>query len=397
MKNKKLKNIAVSGLALLTLSSVIATTPVFAQENNTFASTQQMNMKQDVKVDLTVVNKDGSEFSIFASDKELKKIVNEYKLKPKDLPKDVTAMTPGFKGPYMDMSQFKKTLLDVPYANTGNERHKLDIVYPKNYNEMVAKGEKSKLIVNVYGGGYVSGDKQALSSGFAQWATEQGYAVANVQYSLAPENKFPTSIIEVKAAIRYLRAHADELGLDADKIVLWGTSSGAYVTDMVALTNNNPAYEDLSMGNADESSAVQGVISYYAPLNIYKLPALGDIQFDTYMGYDVKTNKKQAKMANPFDLVTEDVPPFFLAHGTADTVALFQDSIDLIKKINDATGGNGSKLKLYVGAQHSEPIIKAVENVKDSLDFADKILFENGENPYRNMDADSYQPIKALQ
>ena len=68
----------------------------------------------------------------------------------------------------------------------------------------------------------------------------------------------------MKAAIRYLRANAENYHLDSANFAIWGESAGGCIVDFVGTTNGNPAYEDLSMGNAEYSSEVQAVVSWYA-------------------------------------------------------------------------------------------------------------------------------------
>ena len=289
------------------------------------------------------------------------------------------------KPPEIAMSQFKKTAEDISYANTKNRAQQLDIVYP-------FVGEAPyKVIVNFHGGGWQAGNKQSANSAPVQWATYQGYAVANVGYRLSDEAKWPAQIYDAKAAIRFVRANARQYELDADKIVVWGNSAGGHLAEMLAATNNNPKMEDLSMGNPMTSSAVQGVVAWYGVADITSLARLGALSGDKLMGYAIKGNEEKAKVASPIEYVNKDFPPILLVHGTNDQVVPFTQSITMAEKVNAVTGKEQAKVKLFINGSHGDAVIKTVENVADNLHFVDGILFPDSRNTFRSS---HYEPIR---
>ena len=151
----------------------------------------------------------------------------------------------------IDMSQFSKTLLDIPYIGNENPRQTLDITYP-------TVGEAPyKTIVVIHGGGWKYGNKQAETLAPIFQAITQGYAVVSVNYRLSDEVVWPKPLHDVKAAIRHLRAKAADYNLDTKNIVVWGSSAGGHIAMMLGATNNHPAFENLSMGYENFSSAVQ--------------------------------------------------------------------------------------------------------------------------------------------
>jgi acetyl esterase/lipase len=277
----------------------------------------------------------------------------------------------------VDMTQFTRKVLNIAYTKTKNPRQTLDIIYPTT-------GEAPyKLIVVFHGGGWAKGDKQSESIGSIFQAVTQGYAVASVNYRLSDEVTWPKPLHDAKAAIRYLRANAFRHLLDAEKVVVWGTSTGGHLAQMLAATNNQRAFEDLRMGYATISSAVQGVVSWYGISDITALPATATPAANKLMGFDVKAEKSRAREASPVELVTADFPPIWLVHGTGDELVPFEQSTNMKKKVDEATGRIISTVKPYNGAAHGDPAIKTPVSVGDDLDFVDKILF-NGRNPYRN-------------
>ena len=284
----------------------------------------------------------------------------------------------------VDMQQFRRKAVNIAYAHTTNPRQMLDIIYP------LAGEAPYKFIVVFHGGGWAAGDKRSEPLAPIFQAITQGYAVASVNYRLSDEVTWPKPLHDAKAAIRYLRANAFKHLLDASNMVVWGVSSGGHLAEMLAATNNQPAFEDVSLGNPATSSAVQGVVSWYGIPDVSELTAAGIPAANQLMGYDVKTNKEKTREANPVALVTKDFPPILLVHGTNDQVVPFAQAVNLQTKVNEATGRMIATVKRVEGAGHGDSIIKTNQIVSNCLDFVDRILF-NGKNPHRNT---SYLDIK---
>ena len=277
----------------------------------------------------------------------------------------------------VDMQQFRRKALNIPFANTANPRQTLDIIYPVD-------GEAPyKFIVVFHGGGWAAGDKRSGTLAPIFQAITQGYAVASVNYRLSDEVIWPKPLHDAKAAIRYLRANAFKHLLDASNIVVWGVSAGGHLAEMLAATNNQPAFEDPGLGNPVTSSAVQGVVSWYGIPDVSELTAAGIPAANKLMGYEVKTNKEKTREANPVALVTKNFPPILLVHGTNDQVVPFAQAVKLQTKVNETTGIMIATLKRVEGARHGDSTIRTNQIASNCLDFVDKILF-NGKNPHRN-------------
>ncbi len=118
---------------------------------------------------------------------------------------------------------------DVVY-DTLSRAQKLDLYLPEN-----GKGP-FPLIFFIHGGGWFTGDKADGQE--SAWVTlrEKGYAVASVNYRLSSEAPHPAGIIDCKTALRYLKAHAEEYGIDAGKIAVSGDSSGGHYALMLSFS-----------------------------------------------------------------------------------------------------------------------------------------------------------------
>lgn len=145
----------------------------------------------------------------------------------------------------------------MPYAS-GSPTQVLDLSLP------VSDGTAPvPVVVLLHPGGFYQGDEDDLKK-VADLLTSRGYATASIRYRLSTEAKFPAGAQDVKASVRWLRAHAGDYGLDGTRFVAWGYSAGAWFAAMLGVTGDQPTvFDDPELGNPDESSAVQVVVAWY--------------------------------------------------------------------------------------------------------------------------------------
>lgn len=130
------------------------------------------------------------------------------------------------------------------------------------------------LYIMVHGGGFFYNDLESRQAQlFYRYVREQGYAVATVNYRLGEEARYPAAIADVKAAIRFLRANADEYGLDSDKFAIAGESAGGYLACMAAVTTDEE-FMDVSFIGEEElaetvSAKVQAVVDFYGCIEFF--------------------------------------------------------------------------------------------------------------------------------
>lgn len=170
---------------------------------------------------------------------------------------------------------------------------------------------------------------------------KKGYIVASVDYSVLPYTKFPEFVIDVKAAIRFLRANADHYGIDADHIAIMGESAGAYISLFVGATSDSCEYD---IGEyLGTSSAVQAVVAYYPVVNMQECVAnknIADIYVDIHDYPDIMS------------VVSATCPPTYLLHGLADQQVPSEQSIRLYEQLRHKNAP--CKLTLVEGASHAD-------------------------------------------
>ena len=154
-----------------------------------------------------------------------------------------------------------RQFLGVTYAAPGGYRPlQLDVWVP-------ATEAPAPLVVWVHGGAWMMGDRRYLPptlrpNQLFEALLDAGLAVATIDYRFAKEARFPAQLHDVKAAVRYLRAHAEALGINVDRIGVWGESAGGHLAALVALTADRTDLEG-DLGVVGPSSAVDVVVDWY--------------------------------------------------------------------------------------------------------------------------------------
>jgi acetyl esterase/lipase len=248
-------------------------------------------------------------------------------------------------------------LTELTYAPLSDAQ-RLDLYAP-------ATGEAPyPLVVVIHGGGWTAGDKRGeLPSAAIPGFLGLGYAVASVNYRLAPDSVFPAQLLDVKAAIRFLRANAAELDLDADRFAVVGESAGGHLAALLGTTEAVAEFDDPALGNEGVSSAVQAVVDFYGPANLTTsdaqralnpaCPSEPDPNIALLLGAPPAAAPELAMAASPVSYLDpgHDVPPFFIAHGDADCVVPYQQSTELHEAIEAAAPGR-SQLTIVPGSGH---------------------------------------------
>jgi acetyl esterase/lipase len=235
---------------------------------------------------------------------------------------------------------------NLAYVEGGHHRQVLDLYVPEK------AAAPRPLVVWIHGGGWSGGDKAGcppLRQGYA----EQGYAIASLNYRLSQDAVFPAQIEDCKAAIRWLRAHARDYGLDPDRIGVWGSSAGGH---LVALLGTSGDVAEFDVGaHRGISSRVQCVLDDYGPtdfaqMDAHRLPAatlahgVPGSPESRLLGVDVGDagNAREVTRANPITYVTGDDPPFLIVHGDLDPLVPHHQS----KLLFDALRAAGVRVRL---------------------------------------------------
>lgn len=244
-------------------------------------------------------------------------------------------------------------LTDVAYAHVDYwwdgatyRDMKMSLIFPKIRTEET----KRPAILWLCGGGFLTMECNVWLPQMVHLA-ERGYIIASPQYRTLNEGVHPCAIQDVKAAIRFLRAHADLYGIDPDYIFVMGESAGGTLAILTSVTNGE---EEFEVGEyLDYTSDVQGVVDFYG---------LSDVR-TAFADVGAEPPRSLLRMMAPFfegleeetsaiTKVTVKVPPTLILHGSADTTVPIEQSIYYYEALERA----GVKTDFYIfeGAGHGD-------------------------------------------
>lgn len=213
--------------------------------------------------------------------------------------------------------------VDVPYVTGGDERQQLDLYLPQD------GAAAHPLVVWIHGGGWAMGDRKQIPT---VPFTQHGFAFASIGYRLSQQAPFPAQIEDCKAAIRWLRAHAPELGIDPSRIGVWGASAGGHLAALLGTSGGDLTF-DLGE-NLEASSRVQAVVDWCGPTDFARFfpQPMPDAHhalvrmFTQLLAGPIDRRAGLIERANPVAYVTPDDPPFLIMHGTADSIVPYSQS-----------------------------------------------------------------------
>jgi acetyl esterase/lipase len=243
------------------------------------------------------------------------------------------------------------------------------------------------VIVSLHGGGFMVGDKADGQLNPMLEGVRRGYAVASVNYRMSGDASFPAAVQDVKAAIRYLRAHADQYNLDPRRFAAWGGSAGGNLAAILGTSDGATLFEDPSLGNMDQSSAVQCVVDWFGPIDFLAM----DRQFQAsgnglanhndadspesrYLGKILPQAIDAAWAANPARYISPKTPPFLIQHGDIDQNVPTQQSIDFANLLTKTIGADKVHLTIIKGARHGGPQFETPENLEQVYSFLNMSL-----------------------
>ena len=243
---------------------------------------------------------------------------------------------------------------DIPFAAPDGLQLKLHIVKP--WKQPGSK--KHPLVVFVQGSAWTKPNQYWEIPQLSRLAA-QGFVVATVTHRSCFEAKAPAFLVDVKSAIRFLRANAEAYDVDPDRVCVWGTSSGGNAALLAGMTGDDPAFEnDVCPGY---STKVQAVVDCFGPTDLVRMM---DVQYadvrpedaSLFMalagGQTADACRPAMALISPIRYAEpcRDFPPMLILHGDADPVVLYEDSERLYRRLTDL--GYEADLVRVIGAEH---------------------------------------------
>lgn len=232
---------------------------------------------------------------------------------------EATAAETGRHVPHVDLD----VRTNIPYGEAGADTT-MDVFRPLTDDPLPT-------IVWIHGGAWISGAKEDVAP-YLRILAAAGYTTIGVDYTRGPEGAYPLAVHQLDRALSYIDRHADELGVDASRLVLAGDSAGSQLASQLAALITNPLYAE-TMGVTPSLHAGQ-LAATILNCGVYDLSALADL--DGLVGWGFKTamwaysgtrdwaeDSIRATMST-IDAVTSDFPPTLLSGGNGDGLTALQ-------------------------------------------------------------------------
>lgn len=231
-------------------------------------------------------------------------------------------------------------LSDITYKNEkawyGEAERPLKMsMYVPKHKERCPK--PMPLLVWLCGGALQVVDKDVWMPQLLRFAQE-GFVVASVEYRTVNDAPLPYPLMDVKAAIRYLRAHHEQYCIDPRNVFVMGESAGGMLASLVGTTGGDRRFDT---GDClEQSSSVQAVVDFYGLVDLAQ--AYQDRKHDLIRGVEclqkvagdtVEEREKALKAFSAINHVTPDTPPFMILHGTSDKLVNISQSDAMYEKL----------------------------------------------------------------
>ncbi|CAG7648588.1 Acetyl esterase [Paenibacillus solanacearum] len=277
-----------------------------------------------------------------------------------------------------------KLFEDVEIGTAGNRKLHTSIAIPDTPPE-----SPLPVMVYIHGGGWNHGNRKDALRSISGYVTKRGYVGVSVEYRLTPEAPFPAQIQDVKLAIRFLRAHAEQYHLDPSRIGVWGVSAGGHLASLLGTTGDLPPNQEVTLDNGHQvksldlggtggwqpySDQVQAVADWYGPADFTTPEA------DKYKSLTALLGKKSAlsvpdlaRLAMPGTYASASTPPFWIRHGDADTTIPHANSEKFAKQLKEA-GVPVVDFKIVPGQGHGFKGDAAALSTEEAWAFMDRYV-----------------------
>ncbi len=196
-------------------------------------------------------------------------------------------------------------------------------------------GGRAPVLVQVHGGGWTMGDKLGQAEPLLGYLAERGWVCVTVNYRLAPAQRWPAMIVDVKRAIAWVREHISGHGGDPDFVAITGGSAGAHLAALAALTPNDPAFQP---GFTEVDTSLAAAVPMYGVHDFTRgRQGLWALLEGKVIGTTFATDGDTWRRASPALRVGPQAPPFLVVHGTTDTIVDIAQSRRLVAALRDAS------------------------------------------------------------
>ncbi len=237
---------------------------------------------------------------------------------------------PNFRAKWKDSVDWKAIVLPFPIRHPEVQRHR-DILFRRvagvnlrlDVYRHRSHPQNCPVLLQIHGGGWVIGSKNEQGLPLMTHMAQRGWVCVSVNYRLSPHATFPDHLVDVKAAVAWIRDNIRDYGGDPNFIVVTGGSAGGHLAALVALTPNDAVYQP---GFEHKNTCVQGAVPMYGVYDFvdrfrtFQNPEIHHLLEGKVMKASLDEAPEAYEKASPIAWVRPDAPPFMVVHGELDTL-----------------------------------------------------------------------------
>jgi acetyl esterase/lipase len=245
-------------------------------------------------------------------------------------------------GPVASQAQDVTVTPDVVYGHKYGMALTFDVFTPA--------GANGAAVLNMVSGGWRSQwRRHDVSQQRYQPLLDAGFTVFAVRHGSSPKYVIPEIVPDVRRAVRYIRLNARRLGVDANRLGVWGGSAGGHLSLMLgnASDNGDPSSEDPVLRVSDRVAAV---VAYYPPVDLRPLARGASPEITNTRFPALNFDRSEGSAYSPIIHVSADDPPTLLVHGDADGLVDVSNSHEMYAALQEH--GVTSKVIIIPGADH---------------------------------------------
>jgi len=225
-----------------------------------------------------------------------------------------------------------RRIADVRYADDAGRRHLADVYLPRN------GVENAPVLLQIHGGAWLVGNKRQQGRPLMNRMSAAGWVCVAINYRLAPRDKMPAAIIDVKLAIAWIRDHIAEYGGDPTRIVVSGGSAGGHLAAMAALTVNDPEYQP---GFESADTSVLACVPLYPPTDLLAIFDYGgrwtrrmtERTTPWVFGASPTADPARYRHWSPITFVRPGLVPFLVVQGTGDNLVPYRQTRAFVDRL----------------------------------------------------------------
>lgn len=223
---------------------------------------------------------------------------------------------------------------NISYGEFGSANH-LDIWRRPDLD----LSGRAPVLFQIPGGAWTTGNKRGQAHPLMSHLAELGWICVAINYRHSPRNTWPDHIVDVKRALAWVKKHIAEYGGDPDFITITGGSAGGHLSALAALTPNDPQFQP---GFEDADTRVQAAVPFYGIYDFTRFndamhPMMPALLVKSVMKQRPSTNLQVYQTASPINHVCENAPPFFVLHGTNDSLAPVEQARAFVASLRDVS------------------------------------------------------------